>query len=122
MDTFTAGPDTSGSWRPIGPTPNGGPTAPRTQNGSTVGLSVTNDALANQSYDCVWAKTVSRADTSVEYSRITGVDLAVTAPPPPPPAPTPEPTPQPVPVPPTAKLALTITGVKPVARNRWLPV
>jgi hypothetical protein len=120
LATTTGNPDPSGAWAFVGESAK--PTHPRTVSGSAVTIAATDPALASRAYDCVWARTVDVANSSSEYSRTAAVDLAVTAPPPPPPAPTPTPTPEPVPVPAGAKLSLTVEGVKPLKRNRWLPV
>ena len=122
--TLTGDPDPSASWAFIGENPQAQPAQPRAVSGSAVTVAVTDPALAGQAYDCVWARTLDRADNATEYSRFTGVDLTVTAPPPAPtPTPAPEPPPPtPVPVPATPKLEITVDGVKPLRRNRWLPV
>jgi hypothetical protein len=114
---FTGHSDTSTAWWLNGQTTTAGP--PRANDGASVTITATDPTLANQAWDCAWAKTVDPTDTEVEYDRVTGIDLAVTQPPP---SPTPAPSgnpPPPAAAKKAARLGVALAGAKPLRRGRW---
>ena len=125
MLTLTGDADPGGSWSLIEEGATAQPTDPRTVSGATVTLGVTAPALAGQAYDCLWARTVDRLDTERRvqprrrrrprgHRAAAGADARPDA--------DADPAPSAGAVPKAAKLELTVDGVKPLKRNRWLPV
>jgi hypothetical protein len=119
--TTTGATDPAGSWILYDGDGTARPTPPREASGATITIGVADPALAGRSYDCVWARTLDKTDVDAEYSRTGPVPLGAAAPTPPP-APPPAPAPTPVQPPKAAKLRISVKGVQPVKRNRWLPV